>query len=174
MRDGKIDAPLRTFCRPAQFVPETQRVDELLQELQKTKVHFAIVVDEYGGTAGIVTIEDILEEIVGEIQDEYDTGEEPLSQKLSDTDFVFNARATITEVNDTMELNLPDEGDTLGGLVLLRLEKMPKVGDQVRVGGVTLTVLIMAGRRIKQVRVTQGEAPPMKKNARQEEAGSES
>jgi len=173
LRDAKTDAPLRTFSRPARFVPETQRVDELLQELQKTKVHLAIVVDEYGGTAGIVTIEDILEEIVGEIQDEYDTGEEPLSQKLSDTEFVFNARATIVEVNETMELNLPDESDTLGGLVLLHLEKMPKVGDLVRVNEITFTVTAMTGRRIKQVRVLKGAASPIETNARQEEAESE-
>lgn len=173
MRDGKTDAPLRTYCRPAQYVPESQRVDELLQELQRTKVHLAIVVDEYGGTAGLVTIEDILEEIVGEIQDEYDTGEEPLVKRVSDTESEVNARATIAEVNEAMELNLPDESDTLGGLVLLHLEKMPKVGDQVRVGDLTLTVLIMAGRRIKQVRVTKGEARPMKKIARKEGQGDE-
>ena len=171
LRDARpgTEVALRSLLRPAQYVPDTQRVDELLQELQKTKVHVAIVVDEYGGTAGLVTIEDILEEIVGEIQDEYDTGEEPLAKRVSDTESEFNARATITEVNDTMGLNLPDESDTLGGLVLLNLEKMPKVSDQVRVGDVTLTVLVMTGRRIKQVRVTQGEAPPLKKNEPKEE-----
>lgn len=153
IRDEKMNAPLRTLLRPPKFVPESQRVDELLQDLQKTKVHLAIVVDEYGGTAGIVTIEDILEEIVGEIQDEYDTGEEPLAKRVSDAESEFNARATLSQVNEAMELNLPDESDTLGGLVLLKLEKMPKVGDQVRLDDVTLTVLGMIGRRIKQVRV---------------------
>ncbi len=160
IRDGKTDVPVRTLLRPAKFVPESQRVDELLQELQKTKVHLAIVVDEYGGTAGIVTIEDILEEIVGEIQDEYDTGEEPLVERISDTEAVFNARATIAQANETMELNLPDESDTLSGLVLLRLEKMPKPGDRVRVADVTLTVTNMTGRRIKKVRVTKGAMEP--------------
>jgi len=173
MRDGKIDVTIRSLLRTAEFVPETQRLDELLQELLRTKVHLAIAVDEYGGTAGIVTIEDILEEIVGEIQDEYDTGEEPLSQKLSDNEFVFNARATIPEVNETMDLNLPDESDTLGGLMLLHLEKMPRVGDIVRVNDVTFDVTAMTGRRIKKVRVTQAGAPPINKIERSEEAESE-
>lgn len=158
LRDGKTDMPIRTILRPPQFVPESKRLDELLQELQKSKVHLAIVVDEYGGTAGIVTIEDILEEIVGEIQDEFDTSEEPLIERVSDNQAIFNARATIGEVNEELSLNLPDESDTLGGLVLLRLEKMPKVGDQVRIDDVTLTAMKMSGRRINKVRVTKGRA----------------
>jgi magnesium and cobalt exporter, CNNM family len=175
MRDAPsgTEVALRTLLRPPFFVPETQRVDELLQELQRTKVHLAIVVDEYGGTAGIVTIEDILEEIVGEIQDEYDTGEEPLSQKLSDTDFIFNARATIPEVNETMGLDLPDESDTLGGLVLLHLEKMSRVGDLVQVNNTTFTVTAMTGRRIKKVRVTNDAASPGKEVGRTEGTESE-
>ncbi len=155
LRDGKTDIPIRTLWRPPQFVPESKRLDELLQELQKSKVHLAVVVDEYGGTAGLVTIEDILEEIVGEIQDEFDTSEEPLIERINENQAIFNARATIAQVNEELTLNLPDESDTLGGLMLLRLEKMPKVGDQVRVDDVTLTVMNMSGRRIKKVRVTR-------------------
>ncbi len=166
LRDAKTDAPIRPLLRPAQFVPESKRLDELLQELQKTKVHLAIVVDEYGGTAGIVTIEDILEEIVGEIQDEYDTSEEPLIERVNDTEAIFNARATIVQVNETLSLNLPDESDTLGGLVLLRLEKMPRVGDQVRVDDVTLAVTSMSGRRIKKVRVKQNESPSVRQTSK--------
>ncbi|MBM3130203.1 MAG: HlyC/CorC family transporter [Chloroflexi bacterium] len=154
-RDGKIDVPLRSLLRPAYFVPESKRLDELLQELQRTKVHMAIVIDEFGGTAGIVTIEDVLEEIVGEIQDEYDTGEEPLVERVNEFEGVFNARVTIDDVNDALALNLPDEGDSLGGLVYQRLEKMPKVGDQVRVGNAAITVMNVVGRRIKQVRVSK-------------------
>lgn len=156
LREGKTDIPIRTLWRPPQFVPESKRLDELLQELQKSKVHLAVVVDEYGGTAGIVTIEDILEEIVGEIQDEFDTSEEPLIERINENQAIFNARATIVEVNEELSLSLPDESDTLGGLMLLRLEKMPKVGDQVRVDDVTLTAMNMSGRRIKKVRVTKG------------------
>ncbi len=153
LRDGKTDAPLRSLVRPAHFVPESKRLDELLQELQKSKVHMAIVVDEYGGTAGIVTIEDVLEEIVGEIQDEYDTGEEPQIERVSDDEAIFDARATIDRVNATLSVKLPHESDTIGGLVLLRLEKMPKGGDQVQIDNVTITVLSLVGRRIKKVRV---------------------
>ncbi|MCX7839264.1 MAG: hemolysin family protein [Anaerolineae bacterium] len=155
LRDGKVDVSLRELMRPAYFVPESKRVDELLQELQRDKVHMAIVVDEFGGTAGIVTIEDVLEEIVGEIQDEYDTGEEPLIEQVSENEGIFNARATIGDVNDALALDLPDESDTLGGLVYQRLEKLPKVGDQVRVGNVTIEVLNVIGRRIKKVRVAR-------------------
>jgi putative hemolysin len=144
---------LRSLLRPVYFVPESKRLDELLQELQRTKVHMAIVVDEYGGTAGIVTIEDVLEEIVGEIQDEYDTGEEPLIERVGENEGVFNARVNIAEVNETLALDLPNESDTLGGLVYQRLEKMPKADDQVRVGNVVITVLSMVGRRIKKIRV---------------------
>ena len=155
LRDCATDAPLRSLLRPAYFVPESKRLDELLQELQRTKVHMAIVVDEYGGTAGIVTIEDVLEEIVGEIQDEYDTGEEPQIERVGENEGVFNARVTIDEVNETLALDLPSESDTLGGLMYQRLEKMPKVDDQVRVGNVEITVLSMVGRRIKKIRVVR-------------------
>ncbi len=157
LRDGagKADVPLRSLLRPAYFVPESKRVDELLQELQQSKVHMAIVVDEYGGTAGIVTIEDILEEIVGEIQDEYDIGEEPLIERVGENEGIFNARVNIDEVNDALEVKLPEESDTLGGLVYQHLQKMPKVGDEVRVDGVVISVLSVVGRRIKKVRVSK-------------------
>lgn len=155
LRDGKVDVPLRSLLRPAYFVPESKRLDELLQELQSTKVHMAIVVDEYGGTAGIVTIEDVLEEIVGEIQDEYDTSEEPLVERVGENEAIFDARVNIDEVNQVLSVDLPETSDTLGGLVYQRLEKMPKVGDLVKVGDVTLSVLSVIGRRIKKIRVVK-------------------
>ncbi len=154
-RDGPADVPLRMLLRPAYFVPESKRLDELLQELQRHHVHMAIVVDEFGGTAGIVTIEDVLEEIVGEIQDEYDIGEEPLVEQVSENEGVFNARATMDDVNQALALDLPEESDTLAGLVYQRLERLPKVGDQVQVGNAQITVLEMLGRRIKKVRVSK-------------------
>ncbi len=160
LRDGAgKQVTLRSLLRPAFFVPESKRVDELLQELQESKVHMAIVVDEYGGTAGIVTIEDILEEIVGEIQDEYDIGEEPLIERVSENEGIFNARVNIDEVNDALEVKLPEQSDTLGGLVYQHLQKMPKVGDEVRVDGVTISVLSVVGRRIKKVRVSKVVEP---------------
>ncbi len=159
LRDGKMDTPLRSVLRPPHFVPESKPVDELLEELQTSKVHMAIVVDEYGGTAGVVTIEDVLEEIVGEIQDEYDIGEEPLVGPVSENEGVFDARVTVGDVNDELAIHLPDESSTLGGLVYQRLQKMPKVGDQVHLDGVTLSVLSVVGRRIKKVRVSKETAP---------------
>jgi CBS domain containing-hemolysin-like protein len=155
LRDCPTDLPLRALLRPAHFVPESKRLDELLEELQRTKVHMVIVVDEYGGTAGIVTIEDVLEEIVGEIQDEYDTGEEPLSERIGENEWIFNAQIALDEVNKTLALDLANESDTLGGLVYQHLEKMPKVGDQVRVGNTAITVLHVIGRRIKKIRVVK-------------------
>ncbi len=155
LRDCATDMSVRSLLRPVYFVPESKRLDELLQELQRSKVHMVIVVDEYGGTAGIVTIEDVLEEIVGEIQDEYDTGEEPLIERVGENEAVFNARVTMAQVNEALALDLPNESDTLGGLVYQHLEKMPKVDDQVRVGNVAITVLSVIGRRIKKIRVTK-------------------
>ncbi|MGE5264454.1 MAG: hemolysin family protein [Acidobacteriota bacterium] len=155
LRDGRSEVPLREVLRPAHFVPESMPVNELLQELQESKVHMAIVVDEYGGTAGVVTIEDVLEEIVGEIQDEYDVGEEPLVEQVSENEAVFDARVTVDDVNDALSVQLPHESDTLAGLVYRRLQKMPKVGDQVHLDGLTISVLSVAGRRIKKVRVSK-------------------
>jgi CBS domain containing-hemolysin-like protein len=128
-------------------------VDELLQELQQRKVHIAIVVDEYGGTAGLVTIEDILEEIVGEIQDEYDS-EEAFMEVISDDEIIFNARVNLDDVNHIMGLELPtDSSDTLGGLVYTSLGRVPGVGDKVHIQNVELTVLSVVRRQIKKVRV---------------------
>ncbi len=155
-----LDAPVGPLVRPAHFVPETKRVDELLHELQDLKVHMAIVVDEYGGTAGLITIEDLLEEIVGEIRDEYDVGEETWIEPVSDHEAIFDARVSIHDVNQTLPLDLDDaEYDTLGGLVYARLGKVPAQGDEVRVDKATVSVLSTAGRRIRKVRVCV-EPPP--------------
>ncbi|MFQ5593778.1 MAG: hemolysin family protein [Anaerolineae bacterium] len=154
-RDAQTDVPLSDIVRDAYFIPEAKHVDDLLQELQERKVHIAIVVDEYGGTAGLVTIEDLIEEIVGEIQDEYDR-EEPFMEQVSQDEIIFNARVDLDDVNRLMSLNLPTEhGDTLGGLVFSELGKIPSQGDEVHVDGVTIEVLSVVGRRIKQVRVVR-------------------
>ncbi len=147
LRDGQLDAPIRHHLRPAFFVPETMKVDALLRDLKARKVHLAIVVDEYGGTAGLVTIEDLLEEIVGEIQDEYDV-EEPLIQAIAPDQWVVDARVLVHDLNDETRLNLTtEEGDTLGGLVYEKLGKIPEVGDSVVVGDVTITVQSVQGLR---------------------------
>ncbi len=159
LRDGQIDRPLKDMLRPAYFIPESKRVDDLLQELQTKKIHIAIVVDEYGGTAGLVTIEDLLEEIVGEIQDEYDV-EEPIREAISETEVVYDARVRLDEVNDELDLQLPTEdSDTLGGLVFSLLGKMPSVGDEVESDGAWLQVLSVVGRRIKKVKVVKRQPP---------------
>ena len=133
-------------------------IDDLLHELQRRKVHIAIVLDEYGGTAGIVTIEDLLEEIVGEIQDEYDV-EEPMVVRLSDDEARIDGRADVDELGEIfdMELELEDEEeyDTVGGLLYHRIGGVPKPGDQIEVEGLTLTVESIDGRRVGKVLVVR-------------------
>jgi CBS domain containing-hemolysin-like protein len=154
LRAGALDDPAEPIARAPYFVPDTKKVDELLQDLQQKRVHLAIVVDEYGGTAGIVTIEDLLEEIVGEIRDEYDEHEEARIQRIDEYEAVVDARVSIRDLNEALDLHLDvDELDTLGGLVYHELGKVPADGDEVRVNGCLVTVLSTEGRRIKKLRV---------------------
>ncbi len=147
---------LRTLLRPPVLVPESMTIDDLLHELQRRKVHIAIVLDEYGGTAGIVTIEDLLEEIVGEIQDEYDV-EEPMVVKLSDSQARVDGRADVDELGEVFDIDLKfedeEEYDTVGGLLYHRIGGVPKPGDQIVVDGLTLTVETTTGRRVGKVLV---------------------
>ena len=148
---------LREIARPPFFIPESKRVDELLAELRRSKVHIAIVIDEYGGTAGLVTIEDLLEEIVGEIQDEYDREEAPI-ERLNDLEAILDARVSIEALDDLF--GFEPEGDdndydTIGGFVYHHLGRVPVAGDEVHVDGLTLRVLSVLGRRIKKVRATK-------------------
>lgn len=162
LRDGSTDAPAAPLAREPYFVPETKKVDDLLREMQAKRVHLAVVADEYGGTAGLISIEDLIEEIVGEIQDEYDAEEAPI-QQVSDTEAIFDARVSIRDVNDTLDLDLDDEDfDTVGGLLYHELGKVPSVGDEARVDGVVVSVLQVSGRRVLKVRVTKlpPEPPP--------------
>ncbi len=147
---------LRDIAKPAIFVPESKRADDLLREFQRRKVHLAIVFDEYGGTAGLVTIEDILEEIVGEIQDEYDV-EEPSFQQVTDDEWVVDGAVRIEEVNEEMGVDLSTDNDldTLGGFVFAELGDVPKVGDTVSADHVVLEITDVEGRRIKKVRITR-------------------
>lgn len=155
LRDGSQTAPVQSLAREPYYVPETKKVDELLHEMQQRHVHLAVVVDEYGGTAGLITIEDLIEEIVGEIQDEYDV-EEAMIEEVSDEEALFDARVSIRDVNDTLDLDIEDEDfDTLGGLLYHELGKVPSVGDEVRVDGALVTVLSTTGRRVRKVRVTK-------------------
>ncbi|GAB4526430.1 MAG: hemolysin family protein [Anaerolineae bacterium] len=154
-RNDTSSLKLRNILREVYYIPETKKVDELLQELQQRKVHIAIVVDEYGGTAGLVTIEDILEEIVGEIQDEYDS-EEAFMEVISEDEIIFNGRTDLDDVNHIMGLELPtDKSDTLGGLVYSSLGRVPAIGDKVTIRNVEITVLSVMRRQIKKVKVVR-------------------
>ncbi len=147
--------PWASLLRLPHFVPETMKVDALLKDLQARKVHMAIVVDEYGGTAGVATIEDLLEEIVGEIQDEYDA-EEPSVRFVNDGELIADARVLLDDLNDATGLHVvSDESDRIGGLVYERLGRVPKVGDEVQLDdGVQITVLSVDGLRPRQLRLT--------------------
>jgi putative hemolysin len=153
-RVGANEVRLADIVRPAAFAPESKKVSELLELMQKRRIHMAIVIDEYGGTAGIVTIEDILEEIVGEIQDEYDQGEELEIQASGENEWLINARANLGDVNDALRVHFPvDDADTLGGFIYTQLGKIPLPGDEVSHENVRLKVVNVAGRRIGKVKV---------------------
>lgn len=153
------------LLRPALFVPESKRVSDLLRELQSAKVHMAIVIDEYGGTAGLVTIEDIVEEIVGEILDEYDEAEEALYEMIRPDEYIFDARINLDDFNHLLNVDLPDIlGDTLGGFIYGQLGKIPEAGEVVDTAQLRLEVLDVVGQRIRKVRVTRlpAEKPPVR------------
>ncbi|MDQ1616611.1 MAG: magnesium and cobalt exporter, family [Actinomycetota bacterium] len=167
-RDGESVERVESVMRPATFVPETKPVDELLREMQTQQTHMAIVVDEYGGTAGLVTIEDVIEEIVGEITDEYDV-EQPLIEALPDGAFRVSARLQVDELAETLGLDLEDEDvDSVGGLLAKYLGRVPIPGATVEVAGLQLQAESARGRRnrIGSVLVrrvpgsTSGPAPP--------------
>ena len=141
--------------RPALFIPESKTLEELLKELQQRRVHMAIVVDEYGGVSGLVTIEDLLEEIVGEIQDEFDVGD-PEVERVGDNQFVMDARVSIDQLQELMSVSVEGNGfDTLGGFVYQRLGKIPSPGDAVEYDGLRIEVISTIGRRLKKLRLTK-------------------
>ncbi|HYN68618.1 MAG TPA: hemolysin family protein [Candidatus Eisenbacteria bacterium] len=170
--DAAERPPLRTLLRPPVLVPESMTIDDLLHELQRRKVHLAIVLDEYGGTAGLVTIEDLLEEIVGEIQDEYDV-EEPMVVRISDHEARVDGRADIDELQElfdvTLDLEDEEEYDTVGGLIYHRIGGVPSPGDRVELDGITLTVETTDGRRVGKVLVVR--EPPPGSGAERERSG---
>ncbi|MEA3351994.1 MAG: hemolysin family protein [Chloroflexota bacterium] len=149
--NGLVDIK-NDLLRKPYYVPEAKNVDELLAEMRKRRVHMAIVVDEYGGVAGVVTLEDIIEEIFGEIQDEYDEGEELPYQLLESGDYLFRGRVDLDDFNEIMGCDLPsDEADTLGGYIYSRLGHVPSVGENIRVGKLLLTVKLIDNHRIRKV-----------------------
>jgi len=147
--------PAHDLAHEPYFVPETKPISELLREMQTKQQHLAIVVDEFGGTAGLVTIEDILEEIVGEIVDEYDD-EEPMMVQLSSGEFLVDARLDVDDVAELLDVEFPDEEwDTVGGLVLGLAGRVPEIGEAFEYGEIMVTAEDVQGRRVARVRVAR-------------------
>lgn len=157
LRGGRAGEPVTVVMRPVHYVPETKKVDELLRELQKGRMHLTIVIDEYGGTAGLVTIEDLLEELVGEIRDEYDV-EPQMIQVINEAEVHVDARVALDDINDVLrEYWKAEDSDTVGGFVYEQLGRIPNPGDTVQVGAYTITVLSTEGTRLKQLSIIRHE-----------------
>jgi magnesium and cobalt exporter, CNNM family len=153
--------PIATLVRPLAFVPETKRVPELLKEFQRKQMQIAIVVDEYGGTAGLVTLEDLLEEIVGEIRDEYDVEIEPVVDEGNGS-WVFSAKVNINQVRDRLGVEIEADGfETVGGYVLSRVGRVPAVGEAFELDGMHVEVLEAERRRIHKVRFRRATQAPV-------------
>jgi CBS domain containing-hemolysin-like protein len=155
LTNGGKEKTLKDMLREPMFIPESKRLDELLTEMRAGRTHMAIVVDEYGGTAGLVTIEDLLEEIVGEITDEYDIAQSTM-EVISDDEVVLDAGVGTDVLRDLFDYEVDSEDfDTVGGFLIHELGRLPSVGDEIQVDGLTLKVLSMAGRRIRRLRITR-------------------
>lgn len=153
MQNGRKKASIRELLRPAYFVPDTKKADELLTDMQAQRIHMAIVVDEYGGVAGLVTLEDIIEEIIGEIQDEYDLSEEELVQQAGPDEYIFLGRIDLDDFNQVMNSHLPKiESDTLAGYLYDHFGYVPHDGESFENDGLLLTIEQVSGRRIRRVR----------------------
>ncbi|MGH9292576.1 MAG: hemolysin family protein [Acidimicrobiales bacterium] len=163
VRSGSEDRPVAELARPAHYVPESKRVAPLLREMQAGQFHIAVVIDEYGGTAGVVTLEDLIEELVGEIADEFDV-EEPMVEPLGGGQFRVSSKMAVDEVNELLDASLPvgDDWDTIGGLMLKATGHVPVEGETVEVDGHLLVAERVQGRRIGSVRVVNLKGPPLR------------
>jgi CBS domain containing-hemolysin-like protein len=154
VRAGDDTGTIKEIARVPYFTPESKHVGELLHEMRERKVHMAIVVDEHGGTAGIVTLEDVIEEIVGPIRDEYDLGEQEELQVVSDNEVLVSPRFSLDDAREFLNLDIGEsEADTVGGLIYERLGEIPKAGDTLQLGSATVTVVSVRGQRIQSVRI---------------------
>ena len=153
IKNNELDLPIKQFIRSAYFVPETTSIIEILKEFRGLKVHIAMVLDEYGGVVGLVTIEDLIEEIVGEIRDEYDDEEESFYKKIADNEYEVDAMTDIETINKDLELNLPisEDYESLGGLIVTTTGKICEVGDEVQIDNVYLKVLEVDKMRVSKV-----------------------
>ena len=158
-RDDWTRASLRDLARPPYFIPETKRLDDLLEEFQQKAVQMAVVVDEYGGTEGIITLEDLLEEIVGEIEDEFSWSEEEEVVMEEDGSAVVNASVTNDVIEEMFHVKLDNpDVDTIGGYVYMSLGRMPHLGDLVETDLLTIEIVSVLGRRIQKVRIRRKES----------------
>jgi magnesium and cobalt exporter, CNNM family len=150
---GAAVRTLDELKRPPYYVPETKRIDDLLREMQRNRTHMAVVVDEYGGATGVVTLEDILEQIVGDIHDEHDRAAAP-AERLPDGSYRVSARANIDELNEALDWNLPKRDyETVAGLVLATLHRIPRAGEEFQIAGYSITVLESDARRVISVKI---------------------
>jgi putative hemolysin len=155
-QDEALIADHRELLRLAYFVPESKKVDEVLAEMQSRSMHMAIVVDEYGGVAGVVTLEDIVEEIIGEIRDEYDESEELPYTQVGEDEYIFQGRVDLDIFNEVMDTQFAtDNADTIGGFIYGEIGDVPTGGEHVHADGVTLVVEQVVGRRIAKVRASR-------------------
>lgn len=153
IKEGKSDTQIKSYLKKAYFVPETKSIVEILEDFKKTKVHLAIAIDEYGGTVGVVTIEDLLEEIVGEIRDEYDREEEEAIRPLGEGKYEIDAMIDIESLNKDIDVELPESEDyeSLGGLVVTELGKVADVGDRVLINNISIEVLEVDKMRVSKI-----------------------
>ncbi len=158
---GATSFDIREVLRPAAFIPESKRLNVLLKEFRASRNHMAIVVDEYGGVSGLVTMEDVIEEIVGEIADEYDTDEDQTIRREGERQFAVQALTRVQEFNDYFSTKFSDEEyDTIGGVVMQQFGRLPRRGEAVTMDGLEFKVLRADRRRIDQLRVTTAEPVP--------------
>jgi CBS domain containing-hemolysin-like protein len=153
-RDDKGELPVRDFVRPVHIVPENKPVSRLMREMQAQKYHLAIVADEYGAIAGLVTLEDCLEELVGEIIDEHDTEDDEV-QRLANGDYLVDGGMAVSDLNEMLDVDIPDDDwETIGGFLFGTLEHVPEVGEIVDFDGWRFSAQEMEGRRVRRVRVS--------------------
>lgn len=153
IKDGKSDQKIKNFVRPGYFVPETKSILEILEDFKSMKIHIALVLDEYAGIVGLVTIEDLIEEITGEIRDEFDTDEEELIHKISDDKYEVSGMIDIETLDETLNIQLPEseEYESLGGLVYALLGRVSEVGDVIVLGSTKLKIIEVDKKRVSKV-----------------------
>ncbi len=173
---GNDTRTITEIAREPYFTPESKHLGELLSDMRERKVHMAVVVDEHGGTAGLVTLEDLIEEIVGPIRDEYDLGEQEELQVVDDHHVIVSPRFSLDDAHELLHLDIGEsEADTIGGLIYERLGDIPKAGDTLQLGAATVTVVAVRGHRIQSVRIESPEplVKPRSHNGDRQEAPEE-